>query len=57
MNKVLPKAVGYLAFGDLYVSMALYSLQTLRNQDSTTSFYCYQQRCGFAKVILLESSY
>ena len=39
MNKVLPKAVGYLAFGDLYVSMALYSLQTLRNQDSTTPVF------------------
>lgn len=41
MNKVLSKAIGYLAFGDLYLSMAMYSVKTLRNYDSTTPVFIF----------------
>ena len=44
MNNILPKAVGYLAFGDLYLSMAMYSLQTLRRHDRSIPVFVFTNK-------------
>ena len=43
MNDILPKAVGYLAF-DLYLSMAMYSVQTLRRHDRSIPVFVFTNR-------------